>query len=104
MFTPRVFGRRHRVLKSDTGHSSPMELSVRRYSSGVPSRSESFQATTPSLRLVSAILVEIDEKWASDTKPTSNGNARMRDPLLAEFPDNRLLNLERHQVSTPGDR
>jgi hypothetical protein len=52
------------------------------------------------LRLVSAVLVEIDETWACDNKPvlswskgpTSNGNAGMRDLNPIQFPYVRLLN------------
>ena len=52
------------------------------------------------LRLVSAVLVEIDETWASDNKPvlslskgpTSNGNAEMPELGTGEFPDVRWRN------------
>jgi len=44
------------------------------------------------LRLFSAVLVEIDDKWAADTKTCIKWIARMPDPLSAEFPDFRLLN------------
>lgn len=52
-----------------------------------------FQTSGYTNRLVSIVLVEIDEKWTADTKAYIKWNsARMPDPRTPYFPDIRLLN------------
>ncbi len=72
--------------------SNPMERSVQQELKRRTAKVRVFPGDDALLRLVSAVLVEIDEKRASETKACIKGNARMRDPLAAEFPDRRLLN------------
>ena len=64
--------------------SNPIERSVQQELKRRTAKVRVFPGEDALLRLVSAVLVEIDEKWASDAKPTSSGNARMHDPLAAE--------------------
>jgi putative transposase len=73
--------------------SNPMERAVQQELKRRTIKVRVFPGDNALERLVSAILVAIDEKNGPRTpRPTSSGNARMRDPRSAEFPDNRLLN------------
>ena len=60
--------------------SNPIERSVQQELKRRTVKVRVFPGEDALLRLVSAVLVEIDEKWASEQRPTSNGNAKMREP------------------------
>jgi len=75
------------------GASNPIERSVQQELKRRTVKVRVFPGEDALLRLVSAVRVEIDDKWAADTKACIKWNARMPDPLSAEFPDFRLLNL-----------
>ena len=80
--------------------SNPIERSVQQELKRRTVKVRVFPGEDALLRLVSAVRVEIDDKWAADTKAASSGNARMPDPLSAEFPDFWLLNLPIRTLSS----
>jgi len=55
-------------------------------------RKENSSAISSLEHLVSAVLVVFDDKWATDTKASSNRNTSMGDHAITEFPDHRSLN------------
>ena len=70
-----------------------------RSSSAAPSRSGSFPTRPPSSDLSAPCSSRSTKNGPSTPRPTSNGNARMRDHGVTEFPDRRLLVLSRQSAS-----
>ncbi len=79
--------------------SNPMERSVQQDLKRRTERSGSFQATTPCCDWSAPSWWRSTRNGPPKPRPASNGNARMRDPLAADFPDPRLLNHEPHSRS-----
>ncbi len=78
----------HRRLRT----SNPIERAIQQELNRRTVKVRVFPSEESLERLVSAVLVEINERWAVDTKAYKNGNARMRDHAKSQFPANRLLN------------
>lgn len=73
--------------------SNPMERAVQQELKRRTVKVRVFPNEASLERLVSAVLVEIDDRWAADAKAYIKWECRMRDHANREFPDDRLLNL-----------